>query len=148
MRDRHIRMLFITAMLMLSVGHYPWAAAASRSSSVVAPSVYGAEGATDAAEAGPGRPTEGLNLSITDVAEGKQEAEARDGGYKNSMGIEAIAIFSVVAFLVRIAADIAQRVRSGRKKRALDETHSDLNRLAHEALNLISGGIDLYEDTA
>lgn len=73
----------------------------------------------------------------SDVANGRSE---------NSMGIEAVAIFALVTFLVRLAADIAQRVRNGRKKRSPGEAqHMNLNRLAHLALTLISDGTQLYE---
>ena len=40
--------------------------------------------------------------------------EGKDGGLKSSVALEALAIFGLVTFLVRIAVDVAQRVRNGR----------------------------------
>lgn len=89
-------------------------------------------------------------MGVSDVAEDKQGAVARDGGYKNSMGIEAIAIFAVVSFIARIATDIAIRVRNGRRRRStLEEAPQlDMNRLAYLALTMIKGSTQLYHDSA
>lgn len=71
----------------------------------------------------------------------------RDGGYKTSVGLETLAIFGIVSFIIRIAVDIAQRVRNGR---SLEQQQSSLGGLTLSILPMLSATArlyDLYPDT-
>ncbi|KAG7160959.1 hypothetical protein Hamer_G007745 [Homarus americanus] len=55
-----------------------------------------------------------IPLSTVDAFKETWEVEGKDAGYKNSLGIEAIAIFTAITYLIRVLADVAQRIRNGR----------------------------------
>lgn len=66
----------------------------------------------------------------------------RDAGYKSSVGLETLAIFGIVSFIIRIAVDIAQRVRNGR---SLEREQSFLGGLTHSILPILSATARLYD---
>lgn len=82
---------------------------------------------------------------FTLTASDSKQAEDRDGGYKNSLGIEAIAIFALITFIVRIIVDVAQRIQNGR---SLESHVVDLNDLSHLVLTMINAATRLYGDAS
>ncbi|KAK3876416.1 hypothetical protein Pcinc_018801 [Petrolisthes cinctipes] len=78
---------------------------------------------------------------------GQDEAwEKVDGGSNsNSMGLEALAIFTALTFLVRVLADIAIRVRNGRSLISGSYDGNHLNHLSQVVLTLMYGASLLYD---
>lgn len=68
--------------------------------------------------------------------------EGKDAGYKNSVGLEVLAIFGIASFVVRIAVDIAQRVRNGR---SFKHQQSLLGGLTRSVLSMINTAARLYD---
>lgn len=69
--------------------------------------------------------------------------DGRDGGLKNSLGLEALAIFGIVGFLVRIVVDVAQRIRNGR---SFSRQQPFLTDLSNSVLSMITAAARLYDD--
>ncbi|KAK7076105.1 hypothetical protein SK128_003051 [Halocaridina rubra] len=65
------------------------------------------------------------------------------GGYKNSMGIEALAIFALATFLVRIVADAIQRAQ-GRSFGFFSAGEYTFNDFSSTVLTLLDSGSRLY----
>lgn len=63
----------------------------------------------------------------------------------NSMGLEAVALFAAVAFLLRVVADVALRVRNGRSLLSTRTYDFSLDRLSQVVLTLMSEASRLYD---
>lgn len=85
------------------------------------------------------------NESETDVIFDSMAMEGREGGFKSSLGIEAVAIFAAVTFLVRVLLDVARRIRKGR---SFDGSLMNLNDLSYGILVMINGAAKLYDHTS
>lgn len=79
----------------------------------------------------------------------EQEATEKDDessvNNPNSMGLEALALFAAVSFLVRIVADVAVRVRNGRSLLSTRTYDFSLDRLSQVVLTLMSEASRLYD---
>ncbi|KAK3848892.1 hypothetical protein Pcinc_044336 [Petrolisthes cinctipes] len=73
-------------------------------------------------------------------------ATARDGDYKNSLGLEALAIFAALAFVIRVLVDVAIRIRNGRSLVVSnwDGYSVNLDRLSQVVVAMIDGASLLY----
>ena len=69
--------------------------------------------------------------------------EGRDGGFKNSLGLEALAIFALVGFIARIVIDVAQRVQNGR---SFSGQQPFLTGLSHVVVPMIAAAARLYDE--
>lgn len=70
------------------------------------------------------------------------DGRSKDAGYKSSVGLEALAIFGLATFIIRIAVDIAQRVRNGR---SVERRESLLGGLTHSVLSMLGAAARLYD---
>lgn len=68
--------------------------------------------------------------------------EGKDRGYKSSVALEVLAIFGIASFIIRVAVDIAQRVRNGRSH----ERQSLQGGLTNSVLSMINTAARLYDN--
>lgn len=72
----------------------------------------------------------------------RAEGRAGYGGFKDSLGIEALAIFALATYIIRVLADVIQRAGGGRSF-----GQGGVNDLSYYALSLLEGGVRLYSET-